>query len=156
MQLLKTKVASAPEVAAAFGVTTVTLWRWTQSFAKQGVAGLVRVRSGPKGPSKLTGQLKARIVELDAQGLSLRAIVARTEVSTATVRVALGRVTTGARKPDTAGLLDVGDQDDEGQDVEGQDVEREEGGGGQAGLVVRAAPVPRTAERAAARAGELV
>jgi transposase len=148
VQLLKTRVASAVEVAAAFSVTTVTLWRWTQSFTEEGVAGLVRVRSGPKGPSKLTEQLKARIVELDAQGLSLRAIAARTEVSTATVRVALGRVTTGARKPDTAGLPEV-----ESQHVE--DVEDVDVGGGQGGLVVLAAPVPRTAERAAARAGEL-
>jgi transposase len=150
VQLLKTRVASAVEVAAAFSVTTVTLWRWTQSFTEEGVAGLVRVRSGPKGPSKLTEQLKARIVELDAQGLSLRAIAARTEVSTATVRVALGRVTTGARKPDTAGLPEV-----ESQHVEDEDVEDEDVGGGQGGLVVLAAPVPRTAERAAARAGEL-
>ena len=153
VQLLKTKVASAVEVAAAFGVTTVTLWRWGQSFAEAGVSGLVRARSGPKGPSKLTEQLKARIVELDAQGLSLRAIAARTEVSTDTVRVALGRVSTGARKRDTAGPLDVGDQDVEGQDV--ADVEDEDAGGGPAELVVLAAPVPRTAERAAARAGEL-
>jgi hypothetical protein len=30
VQLLKTKVASAIEVASAFAVTTVTLWRWGQ------------------------------------------------------------------------------------------------------------------------------
>jgi transposase len=164
VQLVKIKVASAVEVAAAFGVTTVTLWRWTQSFTEQGVGGLVRARSGPKGPSKLTEQLRARIVELDAQGLSLRAIAARTQVSTATVRVALGRVATGARKPDTAGLPEVAGQDVAGQhvDVEDveredvEDVEREDVGGDQGGLVVLAAPVPRTAERAAARFGDLV
>jgi transposase-like protein len=70
VQLRKTKVASAVEVASAFAVTTVTLWRWGQSFAEAGVTGLVRARTGPKGPSKLTEPLKARIIELDAQGLS--------------------------------------------------------------------------------------
>ena len=56
------------------------------------MAGLVRGRTGPKGASKLTAVLAARIVELEAAGLTLAKIAARTGVSTATVRVALGRV----------------------------------------------------------------
>ena len=73
VQLAATKVAAAAEVAAAFGVSGVTLWRWGQDFTRGGVAGLVRDRTGPKGPVKLTAELAARIAALDGQGRSLRA-----------------------------------------------------------------------------------
>ena len=150
VQLLKTKVASAIEVASAFAVTTVTLWRWGQCFTEAGVAGLVRVRSGPKGPSKLTEALRARIVELDAQGLSLRLIAARTDVSTATVRVALGRVDGPGTTTVPTGPSDVEDVEDvEDEHAADRVAETPE-------LVVLAAPRPRTAERAAARCGDLV
>jgi hypothetical protein len=56
------------------------------------VAGLVPARRGPKGASKLTPQLAARIAELDAAGKTLREIAAATGVSTFSVRNALGRV----------------------------------------------------------------
>ena len=92
VQLVTSRVASAGEVAAAFGVSGVTLWRWGQDFTRDGVGGLVRERTGPRGPIKLTAGLAARIVALHGQGLSLRAVAAATGVSTATVRVALGRV----------------------------------------------------------------
>jgi len=163
VQLAATKVAAAAEVAAAFGVSGVTLWRWGQDFTRGGVAGLVRDRTGPKGPVKLTGELAARIAALDGQGLSLRAIADRTGVSTATVRVALGRVTprpraTASTEPawpdidatDADLVADVDATDaDLVADVDGADVES-------AGLEVLAAPVPRLVERAAARAGELI
>jgi len=92
VQLVQSKIALAVDVASAFGVTGVTLWKWGRDYTAGGVAGLLRIRSGPKGPSKLTGTVRARIVELDATGLPLLAIAAQTGVSTATVRVALGRV----------------------------------------------------------------
>ena len=40
VQLVTLKVAAAGEVASAFGVSGVTLWRWGQDFAAGGVAGL--------------------------------------------------------------------------------------------------------------------
>jgi hypothetical protein len=52
----------------------------------------VPARRGPKGASKLTPQLAARIAELDAAGATLREIAAATGVSTFSVRNALGRV----------------------------------------------------------------
>src|SRR5450755_4992742 len=129
VQLAATKVAAAAEVAAAFGVSGVTLWRWGQDFTRGGVAGLVRDRTGPKGPVKLTGELAARIAALDGQGLSLRAIADRTGVSTATVRVALGWVTPRPRataSTEPAGpdidAVDV-DVDVDVDDVDGADVE---------------------------------
>src|SRR5665647_2326391 len=66
VQLAATKIASAGEVASAFGVSVATLWRWTAAVSQGGVVGLVRERPGPKGPSKLTGPLVARIVALEA------------------------------------------------------------------------------------------
>ena len=104
VQLVSSKIASSVEVASAFGVSGVTLWKWARDYASGGVAGLVRARSGPKGPIKLTESLRARIVELDATGLTLLQIAARTGVSTATVRVALGRVSPRGQAP--GGVVD--------------------------------------------------
>ena len=73
------------------GVTQDTLWRWRQGFAAEGAAGLVPGKRGPAGPVKLTDEVVARIRELAERGGSLAAIGAETGVSTATVRVALGR-----------------------------------------------------------------
>ncbi len=92
VQLVITKIASATDVAAAFGVSPATLWRWAGAFTEGGVLALVRERPGPRRASKLTEAVAARIVALDASGLTLAQIAATTKVSTATVRVALGRV----------------------------------------------------------------
>ena len=102
-----------------------------------GVVGLVAERPGPRRPSKLTKSLAARIVKLDAAGLTLQQIAAAAGVSTATVRVALGRVTPRDQGPVEP---DVDEQD--GAEV--------------ADLVVLAPPVPRTTERVAARFGDLL
>src|SRR5450759_2369137 len=140
VQLVTTKIASVGEVASAFGVNEATLWRWKQTFGTGGVVGLVAERPGPRRPSKLTTSLAARIVKLDATGLTLQQIAAATGVSTATVRVALGRVTPRDQMPVEP---DVG-------------LDEPRDGAGDADLVVLAAPVPRTADRVAARFGDLV
>src|SRR5665648_49314 len=150
VQLVAMKISSSREVAGAFGVSTVTLWRWSQTFAQGGVLALGRDRSGPKGPTKLTEVVTARILALDGQGRTLAQIAAGTAVSTATVRVALGRV--APRTPS----VEVSDQPDAPDDwqIDGdgeQDTEASVG----AELVVLAAPVPRVAERTAARFGDL-
>src|SRR5680860_1202850 len=109
VQLVTSRIATSVDVASAFGVSGVTLWKWGRDYTSGGVAGLVRVRTGPKGPSKLTETLRARIVELDAAGLTLLKIAAQTAVSTATVRVALGRVRPAAEPalgPAPAGAAD--------------------------------------------------
>lgn len=92
VQLARMKIATKVEVASAFAVTTTTLARWCAIYAAAGVEGLATERTGPKGPTKLTPALRAQIVEFDGRGLSLAKIAAATGVSTATVRVALGRV----------------------------------------------------------------
>src|SRR6185312_9126851 len=114
VQLVRLRAASQGQVAAAFGVDPGTIWRWDLALAAGGVAGLVPARRGPKGASKLTPQLAARIAELDAAGATLRDIAAATGVSTFSVRNALGRVASagqhavaGAAEDSTG--LDAGD-----------------------------------------------
>src|SRR5665811_1550622 len=141
VQLVTTKIASVAEVASAFGVNEATLWRWKQAFGTGGVLGLVTERPGPRRPSKLTTSLAARIVKLDATGLTLQQIAVATGVSTATVRVALGRVTPRGQVP-VEPDVDVDEPKDDAEE--------------DADLVVLAPPVPRTTERVAARFGELV
>ncbi|MGB8019924.1 MAG: helix-turn-helix domain-containing protein, partial [Candidatus Nanopelagicales bacterium] len=86
VQLVTTRIASARDVAAGFGVSETTLWRWVGAFTAGGVAALVPERPGPKGPSKLTPALRAQIVAADAAGLTLAGIAAQAGVSTETVR----------------------------------------------------------------------
>src|SRR5450759_480211 len=141
VQLVTTNIASVAEVASAFGVNEATLWRWKRAFGVGGVVGLVTERPGPLHPSKLTTCLVGRIVKLDATGLTLQHIAAATGVSTATVRVALGRVTPRDQvrvEPDVAV--------DEPNDCESAEA---------ADLVVLAPPAPRTTDRVAARFGDL-
>jgi transposase-like protein len=138
VQLVTTKIASVAEVASAFGVNEATLWRWKRAFGAGGVLGLVAERPGPRRPSKLTTSLAARIVELEASGLTLQQIAAAAAVSTATVRVALGRVSPRDQAPVEFCV-------DEPKDDAGV-----------ADLVVLAPPLARTTERVAARFGDLV
>lgn len=161
VQLVHSKIALSVDVASAFGVTGVTLWKWGRDYSVGGVAGLLRSRPGPKGPSKLTEELRARIVELDATGLPLLGVAAQTGVSTATVRVALGRVlppTAPATEPAAEPFADaepLEDDLDATADDAGRadDVEPDAGQGNE--LVVLAAPAARAAERVAARFGDL-
>ena len=57
VQLVRLRAAAQGQVAEAFGVDPATIWRWDQALACGGVAGLVPVRRGPKGASKLTPAL---------------------------------------------------------------------------------------------------
>jgi Transposase protein/Helix-turn-helix domain len=147
VQLVRLRAASQGEVAEGFGVDPATIWRWDQAVASGGVAGLVPARRGPKGASKLTPGLAARIAGLDAAGKTLRQIAAATGVSTFTVRAALGRVRPGGQAP-AAGDDDVGpDNSAPGQ--------RDGAAAAGEALPVLPDPVPRDGERALARWGLL-
>jgi transposase len=144
VQLVRLRAVSQARAAAAFGVDPVTVWRWDQSLAAGGVAGLVPARRGPKRASKLTPELAARIRELDAAGATLAEIAAATGVSTFSVRNALGRVAARGL-PAAAGAA----EDSAGLDAGGG----EKGPG--AAVPVLPDPVPRDGERALARWGLL-
>ena len=147
VQLVRLRAASQGQVAEAFGVDPATIWRWDQAVASAGVAGLVPGRRGPKGASKLTSGLAARIAELDAGGQTLRQIAAATGVSTFTVRAALGRVRSRGQGP-AAG------DDDASQDSAPDQRDGEAAAAGEP-LPVLPDPVPRGGERALARQGLL-
>ena len=147
VQLVRLRAASQGQVAEAFGVDPATIWRWDQAVASGGVAGLVPARRGPKGASKLTPALAARIAGLDAAGQTLRQIAAATGVSTFTVRNALGRVRPGGQAPAAGG-------GDAGQDS-GPDQRDGETAAADEPLPVLPDPVCRGGERALARQGLL-
>jgi transposase-like protein len=154
VQLVRLRAASQGQVASAFGVDSATLWRWDKALASGGVAGLVPARRGPKGASKLTPQVIARIRELDAAGRTLRQIAAATGVSTFTVRNALGRVAASRAGEPAAAGTEGGEDEDAGQALapgeEGEPPQdRDEP------LPVLPDPVPRDGERALARWGLL-
>jgi len=142
VQLVRLRAVSQAQAAAAFGVDPVTVWRWDQALAAGGVAGLVPSRRGPKGASKLTPELAARIRDLDAAGATLSQIAAATGVSTFSVRNALGRVASGGRP--VAGAA-AGSGPDTGDDDAGRG----------AVMPVLPDPVRRDGERALARWGLL-
>ena len=141
VQLVRLRAVSQAQAAAAFGVDPVTVWRWNQALA---AAGLVPARRGPKGASKLTPELAARIRELEAAGATLSEIAAATGVSTFSVRNALGRV--AARGRGTAAGAAAGSA----SLVAGDDEQRPG-----AAVPVLPDPVPRDGERALARWGLL-
>ena len=143
VQLVRLRAVSQARAAAAFGVDPVTVWRWDQALAAGGVAGLVPARRGPKGASKLTAELAARIRDLDAAGARLSQIAAATGVSTFSVRNALGRVAVRGQGAAAAAA-------DSASPVAGDDEQR-------LGVPVAVLPdpVPRDGERALARWGLL-
>jgi Transposase protein len=90
------RAATQEQVAAAFGVIPVTVWRWARALERGGVAGLVPEGKGPRRASKLTPQVVARIRELDGQGASQARIAAACGVSESSVRNALRPAGPGA------------------------------------------------------------
>ena len=97
VQLWKLKAATQAQVAEAFGVIPVSVWRWEKALAAGGVAGLVPDRKGPRRASKLTPGVVARIRELDGQGLGKAGIAAAAGVSESSVRNVLRPAGRGRR-----------------------------------------------------------
>src|SRR5260221_356569 len=92
VQVTQLKAGTQKQVAAALGTDLATVWRWVSAYREDGLAGLLPARKGPKGPTKLTPELTAKINDLDAQGLGLEAIASQCGISTFAVRTALGRI----------------------------------------------------------------
>src|SRR5450759_1021130 len=137
VQLVRTKAARALQVATAFGVGTVTLWRWRKQQGASGVEGLAPDNRGPKRPSRLTPEVLADIRGRRRGGASLRAIAAAVGVSTNSVRRALPQPTPQPTPEPTAPTRESGPKADA------------------AVLPVLPDPADRSGERAAARWGQL-
>jgi hypothetical protein len=133
VRLVTIKAARVADVAAAFGVGAVTLWRWRKELGACGVAGLTSDKRGPKGPSRLTPEVVADIRVRRLGGASLRAIAAAVGVSTFSVRRALVEPT-----PETTAVVRAGAAPPRPE------------------VPVLPEPADRCGERAAARWGQLV
>ena len=184
VQVTQLKAATQKQVAAALGTDLATVWRWVSAYRENGLAGLLPARKGPRGPTKLTPELTAKINDLDAQGLGLEAIARQCGVSTFAVRTALGRIparprtaapeekqpaaggTAGQDAEDTAAGTadhdaadDAGDQGADQDQAADQDAAAEDcaGQGDAAGGLLPVLPdaVPRDGERVLARFGLL-
>jgi hypothetical protein len=94
VQLVRIKAASGIDVAAAFGVSVVTLWRWRKELDAAGAAGLGWHKRGPKGPSLLSDDMAADIRARRSGGATLQAVADAVGVSVTTVRRALAAPTT--------------------------------------------------------------
>jgi len=152
VQLVAIKGARAVRVAAGFGVNTETLRRWDNAMSQAGVVALVPGKRGPKGPSRLSHEVVADIRGRRLGGASLRAIARAVGVSEASVRRALPAVKQPGNQDAAVADQDVVDGDGDGGDACGDE------GAGEAtavGLPVLPAPADRSAERAAARWGQL-
>jgi transposase len=93
-QLAETLTLDAVEIAAAFGMHSVTLSRLRGQFRASGSHALMPRKRGPKRPTKLTPRLLDRFRELREEGLSFRAIARRVsrpgrEISYGSVALAL-------------------------------------------------------------------
>ncbi len=144
VQLAGLTGAGKKDIAAASGTGAATFWRWRKAYAGQGLAGLLPGRRGPKGPSKLTPLVTARIRELAAGGLAQAEIARQCGVPEFAVRSALGRVgiRQAAGQPDGSG--EAGSSGAWAQDMLPGEAEV---------LPVLPDPVPRHGERALARSG---
>ena len=154
VQLVQLKAATQVQVAQAFGVIPVSVWRWAKALAGGGVAGLVPAAKGPQRASKLTPQVIEQIRELDRHGAGKAAIAAATGVSESSVRNVLRPAADGVPAgQDPAGTdpagTDPAGTDPAGTDPAGTDVAEPEV------LPVLPDPVPRDGERALARFGLL-
>jgi len=106
VSLMRIKAATQAQVAAAFNTSPLTVWRWGKALTTAGVSALVPHRKGPRRASKLTPEVRATIVVLREQGLSLRAIGERVAVSEATVRRALTEAEAEAEADDPTAVAD--------------------------------------------------
>ena len=161
VQLVQLKAATQVQVAQAFGVIPVSVWRWAKALAGGGVAGLVPAIKGPQHASKLTPQVVERIRELDRHGAGKAAIAAAAGVSESSVRNVLRPARPAAGGADGV-PADAGSADTDlaGADAGAgfADTGSAEAGAGFAEpevLPVLPDPVPRDAERALARFGLL-
>ena len=137
-QLAGMKAAQVIDIAAAFSVEPATVWRWRKQVESGGVAALVADKSGPKGPHRVTQEMVEQMFRLRRDGKSLRTIGATVGVSEFSVRRALAS--------------HVGEDKNPGRQFLPETAEAAQGADP---LPVLPAPVDRSGDRAAARAGLL-
>jgi transposase len=90
-RLVRTKLASATEVAQVFGVHRNTVARITRQVEAEGAAGAFRQKPGPHHPSKVTPEVQAELERAIDLGLNASAAQCAVEQRLG-VRLSLGHV----------------------------------------------------------------
>ena len=166
VQLARAGVGTRLEVAAAFGVSNVSLWRWDKTLAREGALGLESGKTGPKGAWRVTPAIVARVRVLRSGGESIARIAEATGVSTFSVWriVSAGVERAGVDAAALAGAaaerVDAGGEGCAPEAVLDVDAisgsEAFAAADADADLSAAALPSPRQAERQAARYGEII
>ena len=85
------KLAGPTALARALGMDPSTVFRNRRRLEVEGVEGLLTRKPGPKGPSKLTDHVRARVQRRLSQGWSLRRVADEVGVVEGTLRHAIRR-----------------------------------------------------------------
>ena len=109
VQLVDGELARVGDVAFAFDVSTVTLWRWRQDKATGGVVALVPEQKGPKRRHKLTDGLVAEVRRRRDAGQTLQGIATAVGIAPSSVRRALD-MTEPVPQPDMVDEAAAGDE----------------------------------------------
>lgn len=153
VQLVRIEAATQKQVAAGFGVSASTMFRWNRSFDCGGAEALIPQATGPQAPTKVTDQVAGQIRSRRQAGQSMRAIAAGVGVSVGSVSGALNH----SRNTDNAAATGDGqhsvDSDvSDHADTASRDDEADDGA---VVVPLLADPADRSGERAMARAGLL-
>ena len=137
-QLVELGLARQDEISDALGIHRSTLYRQRRKLNREGVLGVVDIKRGPHGPHRLSPERRERVVQLLAQGRSIRQAAREVGVTEGAIRHARRRgELPGAEKKTTPSL-------------EGPQARSERDGQSPAGIAVK-----RHEERALAARGEL-
>lgn len=88
-QIITLGLATQSEMSSAFGVARTTLYRQQVRLKKQGVAGLIDEKPGPKTPHKLTAEVLAEAQKRLDEGQSKNAVAKILKVDEGTIRHAI-------------------------------------------------------------------
>lgn len=92
VMLVQEELAGAGEVASAFSLSRMSVYRELERYEEHGLEGLGKHKAGPKGPSKLKDAAARQMLALKRKGMPNRQIAVRLGVSEGGVRDALKRV----------------------------------------------------------------
>ena len=90
-QIMALELATPTELSVGLRIGRSTLYRQQERFEARGVEGLADEKHGPKGPHKLTEQLRSQAQQLLDEGKSNRAVAEDMGVDEGTIRHAVRR-----------------------------------------------------------------
>lgn len=90
--LAESRVATQEELAVAFGVDRITLFRWRIKYREHGAEAFAPRKKGPKGPRKTGGKVDKAILKLKKKGESNREVARKLGLTEITIRRALKRL----------------------------------------------------------------